>query len=107
MPRQYGLPYKGSKSKIAAELFRCFPKRDNFYDLFEWCARQTEPVFISSYDMPEEKFYCVKKLIHRSTLCTTANLKVVEKLFIPVHQAKEYELPEELFSWQEMNYLLA
>lgn len=36
MPRQYGLPYKGSKSKIAAELFRCFPKRDNFYDLFSW-----------------------------------------------------------------------
>ena len=74
---------------------------------YEWCARQTEPVFISSYDMPEEKFYCVKKLIHRSTLSATANLKVVEKLFIPVHQAKEYELPEELFSWQEMNYLLA
>ena len=79
----------------------------NHKKFYEWCARQTEPVFISSYDMPEEKFYCVKKLIHRSTLSSTANLKVVEKLFIPRHQAKEYELPEELFSWQEMNYLLA
>ena len=34
MPRQYGLPYKGSKSKIAAKIFECFPDAENFYDLF-------------------------------------------------------------------------
>jgi site-specific DNA-adenine methylase len=31
---QYGIPYMGSKSKIAEEICSIFPKADNFYDLF-------------------------------------------------------------------------
>lgn len=31
---KYGLPYQGSKSKIADELCKIFPSADNFYDLF-------------------------------------------------------------------------
>src|SRR3990167_1596134 len=31
---QYGLPYLGSKSKIAEEIIALFPIADNFYDLF-------------------------------------------------------------------------
>lgn len=32
--KQYGLPYKGSKSKIADKIMALLPKRSNFYDLF-------------------------------------------------------------------------
>ena len=31
---KYGLPYKGSKNKLAPKIFELFPKRKNFYDLF-------------------------------------------------------------------------
>lgn len=31
---RYGIPYKGSKSKIAHRIFQLFPPADNFYDLF-------------------------------------------------------------------------
>ena len=34
MARTYGLPYKGSKSRIANELCAMLPSADNFYDLF-------------------------------------------------------------------------
>lgn len=30
----YGLPYKGSKSRIANELIACLPNAENFYDMF-------------------------------------------------------------------------
>ena len=30
----YGLPYKGSKNKLAPKLFELFPQKKNFYDLF-------------------------------------------------------------------------
>ena len=30
----YGMPYKGSKNKLAERLINLFPKADNFYDLF-------------------------------------------------------------------------
>ena len=31
---KYGLPYKGSKNKLAERIVDLFPKADNFYDLF-------------------------------------------------------------------------
>ncbi len=30
----YGLPYKGSKNKLAPKIFELFPQKKNFYDLF-------------------------------------------------------------------------
>ena len=30
----YGLPYKGSKNKIAQQIINCIPSAENFYDLF-------------------------------------------------------------------------
>jgi hypothetical protein len=32
--QRYGLPYKGSKNKIAEWVVNCLPPNDNFYDLF-------------------------------------------------------------------------
>ena len=64
---------------------------------YTWCERQTEPLFISSYEMPEDRFVCIASFEHRATLSATANNKVFEKVFIPKHQAKDYRVPGTLF----------
>ena len=54
---------------------------DSFYD---WCEKQTEPVFISEYTMPDNRFKCIMEIEKTSTYCATDNnKKTVEKLFIP------------------------
>ena len=69
---------------------------------FDWCAKQTEPLFISSYDMPQDRFVCIETISHRSLLCANSNHDVVEKVFIPKHQAQNYTLPGCLFNFDEM-----
>lgn len=58
----------------------------NHAEFYEWCAEQREPLFISSYSLPYENFVCIAEFPHRSTLSATANKKVVERLFVPLHQ---------------------
>lgn len=53
---------------------------ESFYD---WCERQTEPVFISEYTMPDNRFKCIMEIEKTSSFCATNNKKTVEKLFIP------------------------
>lgn len=55
---------------------------------YEWCSNQTEPIFISSYSLPEDKFVCVAEFSHRSTLSASANVATKERVFVPVHQAE-------------------
>jgi site-specific DNA-adenine methylase len=74
----------------------------DYEKFYAWCEKQTEPVFISSYEMPEKKFCCVKKITHRATLCSGAGLKVCEKVFMPRHQAEKFSVPGELFGWEEV-----
>ena len=57
---------------------------------YEWCKKQTELCFISSYDMPED-FIPIAVLPHRSMLCATKNNPVIEKVFIPKHQIDLYK----------------
>ena len=75
----------------------------DFERFYSWCEKQTEPLFISSYKMPEDRFVCIATFEHRSILSAAANNKVLEKVFIPKHQFKNYKLPESLFSFEEMN----
>lgn len=57
---------------------------DRFYD---WCLKQTQPVFISEYDMPESDFICIAAKQKTMAMCATNNsLKSVERLFIPKTQ---------------------
>lgn len=51
-----------------------------FYD---WSCAQSVPVFISEYAMPQDRFTCVAEFDHRSTLSATANIPVIERIFIP------------------------
>ena len=63
--------------------------KDNAFEyerFYDWCAHQAEPVFISSYEMPRDRFTCIDEITHRSTLSATANIQVTERIFIPNHQ---------------------
>lgn len=75
------IPYFGTNVYNKAEGF----DYERFYD---WCGRQVEPVFISSYQMPKDRFDCIEEFVHRSTLCATANNQVTERLFVPKHQSE-------------------
>lgn len=67
---------------------------DRFYT---WALKQTQPLFISEYWMPEE-FICVKEIEHNSSLSATANNKVTERVFVPKHQHETFKenQPEQL-----------
>lgn len=78
---QCDIPYEGTNVYNKAEVF----DYERFYD---WCGRQVEPVFISSYQMPEDRFDCIEEFVHRSTLCATANNQVTERIFVPKHQSE-------------------
>ena len=87
------IPYDGTDSYNGIDF--------DFERFYSWCEKQTEPVFISSYKMPEDRFVCIATFEHRSILSATANNKVLEKVFIPKHQASSYRLPGSLFNFDE------
>lgn len=53
---------------------------DAFYD---WAEKQEHPVFISSYEMPRERFKCIWDCATNSTLNADRPKRVVERLFVP------------------------
>ena len=77
------IPYEGTGGYIEKD------KGGFDYERFyQWCERQTQPVFISSYQMPEDRFDCIEEFTHRSTLSATANNLVTERIYVPKHQAE-------------------
>ena len=59
---------------------------ERFYD---WALRQTVPVFVSEYDMPED-FVEIAAWNKRCTMSQTSNsLRTTEKIFVPRWQAKD------------------
>ena len=77
------IPYKGTNG------YSNTSKKNNFdYEAFyDWCERQTNPVFISEYSMPEDRFESIMEIETRSTISSTNNAKKsVERLFIPKSQ---------------------
>lgn len=88
------IPYEGTDGYNGIDF--------DFERFYSWCEKQTEPVFISSYKMPEDRFICIATFEHRSILSVKENNKVLEKVFIPKHQASSYRLPGSLFNFDEM-----
>ena len=88
------IPYEGTDDYNGIDF--------DFERFYSWCEKQTEPVFISSYKMPEDRFMCIATFEHRSIYAKGANNKVLEKVFIPKHQASSYRLPGSLFNFDEM-----
>lgn len=81
------IPYENTKKYVGAEHF----DYERFYD---WACRQTEPVFISSYNMPKDKFECIAEFSH--TVMPTQWLDdnhVTERIFIPRGQTERGNLP--------------
>lgn len=68
-------PYKGVKGYRKAKF-----DREPFY---EWCTRQSVPVYISEYSMPEELFEVVAEKPKRNTQSATKNLLRIEKIYKP------------------------
>ena len=65
---------------------------ERFYD---WAYRQTQPIFISEYWMPEDRFRCIAEIKRTDTFSATNNSKkVTERIFIPKHQ--QTEIPKQL-----------
>ena len=75
------IPYKGTNKYNNIDFYH-----EAFYD---WCKKQTELCFISSYEMPED-FIPIAEFPHRSILSSTKNNLVLEKVFIPKHQIELY-----------------
>ena len=76
------IPYKGTDGYNGIDF-----DHERFYS---WCKKQTELCFISSYEMPED-FIPIAEFPHRSILCATKNIPVIEKVFIPKHQLELYK----------------
>lgn len=55
---------------------------------YQWCERQTQPVFISSYQMSEDRFDCIEEFTHRCTFAQKDNNIVTERIYVPKHQAE-------------------
>ena len=75
------IPYEDTNVYNKAEGF-------DYEHFYQWCERQTQPVFISSYQMPTDRFDCIEEFTHRSTLSATANNLVTERLYVPKHQTE-------------------
>ena len=50
---------------------------------YSWCERQALPVYISEYQMPEERFVCVAEWDKVTTMASKTNSHVTERLWRP------------------------
>ena len=73
------IPYRGTAEYVDGGF-----DYERFYD---WACRQSVPVFISEYQMPDDRFVCIKEIQKRCCLAATNNsLKTTERIFIPKGQ---------------------
>ena len=54
--------------------------------------------------MPKDRFTCIAEIEHRSIICANENQSVIERVFLPNHQIKDYKIPS-LFDmmWKKDN----
>ena len=79
-------PYKSTNKYEISKDF-------NYEKFYDWCGKQTELCFISEYQMPSDRFTCIAEFEHRSIICATENQSVIERVFLPNHQIKNYKIP--------------
>lgn len=77
------IPYKDTDGYNGQEF--------DFERFYKWAAEQKEILFISSYEMPADQFITVAEIPHVCTLSHETHAPVIERVFIPKHQAKLYE----------------
>ena len=65
---------------------------------YGWCLRQRQPLYISSYKMPEKDFKVVAEFARVDTLSAKNNTKLVaERLFMPRTQETRGNIQLSLF----------
>ena len=72
------IPYRGTDAY--------FDQSFDYEKFYQWCEKQTEPVFISEYAMPEDRFIRIAEIDKTVLLCGGSANKTKECLFIPKHQ---------------------
>lgn len=83
---QCDIPYKSTNKYEISKDF-------DYEKFYSWCERQIELCFISEYSMPKDRFTCIAEIEHRSIICANENQSVIERVFLPNHQAKDYKIP--------------
>ena len=74
------IPYKGTKE---------YEGPFDYERFYWWCEKQTQPLFISSYEMPSDQFVCIGQKERRGHYSAQNNCHyVTEKVFRPIHQVK-------------------
>lgn len=76
------IPYKNTGT------YQRHKKTEFDYERFyNWAYSQTQPIFISEYWMPEDRFVCIAEIQRRETFSPNNNSKgVAERVFVPKHQ---------------------
>ena len=84
------IPYKGTGT------YQRHKKTEFDYERFyDWAYSQTQPIFISEYFMPEDRFRCIAEIKRTDTFSPNNNsTKVAEKIFVPIHQ--QTKIPKQL-----------
>ena len=76
------LPYKGTNKYNGIKF-----DYDKFYD---WASRQEQPLFISEYDISDDRFVCIAEKKKRCTMDAWVNNNyATERIYVPKHQYKE------------------
>ena len=77
------IPYKSTNTYVGEG------KDFDYERFYDWCLKQTQPLFISSYEMPKSDFRVVAEFNRRDTMSTSSNSNdVTERIFIP--RTQEY-----------------
>ncbi|MEG1925851.1 MAG: DNA adenine methylase [Ruthenibacterium sp.] len=78
------IPYQNAERYIRQKAF-------DYDGFFEWCGEQIEPLFISSYELPKDKFTVIAELRHRQLLDGLRNNRkaIIEKVYRPKHQLSQ------------------
>ena len=75
---------------------------ESFYD---WAEKQREPVIISEYAMPEERFERIDFIKKRSLLFSGSNLFHEEGLFVPKTQIEKGIFTVKKKEWKQLELL--
>ena len=96
------IPYEATKTY--------FKQKFDYSRFYDWCCKQTEPLFISSYNISDPRFKCVSEFEHRSTLNDKLSNKVIERVYMPLTEATERFISnqkhktvftaDDMFSWE-------
>lgn len=86
------IPYKNTNK------YKSGFDHEAFYD---WAEKQEHPVYISSYDMPKERFKCIWEQTTNSILNADRPKRVVERLFVPRIHNYNYTQEHFLFDLED------